>query len=231
MIWTYWLFLAGVSVLTTFIGYGTYRTAQLLKTWRPETNILLHPLENAGRVGLILLCLGLGKLSGLDAASLGWQIADWEQQLILGAMIGLGLGAIFYYLTHWLKTQTDQKIYSSVILDLIAPQTFTELLLVLFWMGPVVLLEELLFRSLLLGGLAPLLPLPLLLLGLGLLFGLMHSPQGMWGMVGASLAGLILGLLFWWQHSLILPLTTHYLINAWQIIQVWRQPPPILNAA
>jgi membrane protease YdiL (CAAX protease family) len=92
-------------------------------------------------------------------------------------------------------------------------------------MVPVVVLEELLFRSLLLAGLAPLAPQPLLLVAAGLAFGLMHSPQGAWGMIGAGLAGMGLGLLFLWAGSLVLPFVTHYVANVVQVGLAMRAGP------
>src|SRR3712207_7962187 len=44
-----------------------------------------------------------------------------------------------------------------------------------------VVLEEVLFRSLLIGGLSATVPLPILLIGFAAIFGLMHSPQGTLG--------------------------------------------------
>ena len=89
-------------------------------------------------------------------------------------------------------------------------------------MAPVVLVEELLFRSLLIGGFALLLPLPLLLIGWSVLFGLLHAPQGLWGMLGAGLGGLLLGILFVVQGSILLPIVAHYVTNCVQVIQAMR---------
>jgi uncharacterized protein len=103
------------------------------------------------------------------------------------------------------------------VMHYIIPKSRREFLLVLLALIPVVLLEELLFRSLLLGGLSPLAPEIALLIGFGLVFGLFHSPQGIWGMIGAGLGGIIFGLLFLWQQSLLAPVVAHYVANAAQI--------------
>ncbi len=89
-------------------------------------------------------------------------------------------------------------------------------------MVTVVLLEELLFRSLLVGGMTPLLPGPLLVLSVGIVFGLLHSPQGTWGMAGAALAGVILGALFLLAGSLLLPSIAHYVANMVQVSVAYR---------
>ena len=73
------------------------------------------------------------------------------------------------------------------------------------------------FRSLLIGGLSPLLPTAWLIVGFSVVFGLLHSPQGAWGMVGAGAAGALFGLLFLWQQSLLTPFVAHYVANGAQI--------------
>lgn len=219
---TYWLFVGGVLLLTAFIGYATFATARLLEHWRPERNILLHPGENLVRLAIILLCLGLGKLSGLSYEQLGWQFHQPTRQLLAGIVIGLGLGFCFYQATRWVMQRAGRRFYSTMVIEQIVPASRRELVLVLLALLPAVILEELLFRSLLLGGLAPILPLSLLLVGLSIFFGLLHSPQGLWGMAGAGLAGLLFGGIFLWQGSLLTPLAAHYVTNAFQIVQAMR---------
>ncbi|OUC08017.1 hypothetical protein RY27_11515 [Litorilinea aerophila] len=136
----------------------------------------------------------------------------------MGISLGVMLALFFYGATRWLTARTGHRYYSPLLLEIIVPRTAWELLGVLLALIPVVLLEELLFRSLLVGGLLPILPAPLLVVGWGILFGLMHSPQGLWGMTGASLAGIFLGVLFLEQGSLLTPLVTHYVANA---VQIW----------
>jgi membrane protease YdiL (CAAX protease family) len=222
----YWLFAGGVLLLTFFIGYTTFATAQLLQTWWPEQNLLLMPLENVVRLGMIGLCIGLGWLSGLSRVQLGWQAPQPLRQLLWGLLLGLAIGLFFFFTTDWLIRLTGQRFYSSLVIELIVPTTQRELWLVLLAMLPMVLLEELLFRSLLLGGLSVLIPAPLLLVILSVLFGLLHSPQGVWGMIGAGLAGIFFGVLFLWVGSLLLPVVAHYVTNALQIIQAKRRFAP-----
>lgn len=218
----FWLFVGLTLVIVIFISYGTYATARLLRTWQPDRNLLLLPGENLLRLVLIGLCLVLGLLSGAPAAQLGWVFPAVGQQLFWGCLWGGGLALFFYISTKWLVAQTGQRFYSSVVIQAITPQNRAEFLLVLLAMFPVVLVEELLFRSLLIGGLALLWPTPLLVVGWSLLFGLLHSPQGVWGMLGAGLAGLLLGVLFVYQGSLLLPVIAHYVTNCLQIAQAMR---------
>ena len=214
---SYWLFIVLTLALTAFIGYGTYSTARLLQTWTPDRNLILMPAENVVRFVLLAGCIGLGLLSGLDNATLGWTFGRPLFQVLNGLLWGLGLAAFFYWSTRWFITQTDQRFYSTVVIEAILPRTSTELLWVTLAMLPVVILEEVLFRSLLLGGLSPVVPSLLLLIITGLLFGLLHSPQGVWGMVGAGAAGVIFGVLFWAYGSILTPIVAHYVANMVQI--------------
>lgn len=222
----YWLFVVLTLALTGFIAYGTYSTARLLKSWRPDRNLLLIPAENVVRLGMIGACIGLGVLSGLSAAQLGWV---WPQatdplirQLLAGIGWGLALALLFYLVTRWVTARTGERFYSDVVIAYIVPANGRELLLIGVVMVGVALLEELLFRSLLLGGFMSIAPAWILVLGIGLLFGLMHSPQGLLGIIGAGLAGVIFGLLFLFSGSLLLPLIAHYVANMAQVGMAMR---------
>jgi membrane protease YdiL (CAAX protease family) len=219
----YILFVVLTLLLTGWIGYNTYATARLLRTWRPPSNPLLHPLETLVRLLLIAACIGLGWLSGLDRSSLGWTAADPWVQVVVGVFGGTALGALFLFTTRWVVKRTGERYYSPLVLDLIVPKGRREFLLTTLAMVTVVLLEELLFRSLLVGGMTPLLPGPLLVLGVGVVFGLLHSPQGTWGMAGAALAGIILGALFLLAGSILLPSIAHYAANMVQVSVAYRE--------
>jgi len=218
----FWIFAGLTLALVAFISYGTYMTARLLRIWQPDRNLLLLPAENLVRLVILGLCLVLGLLSGVPATQLGWVFPAPGRQLLWGSLWGVGLALFFYLSTRWLIAQTGKRFYSSVVIQAITPQSGFELWLVLLAMLPVVLLEELLFRSLLIGGFAHLLPASLLVVGWSILFGLLHSPQGLWGMLGAGLAGALLGTLFVYEGSLLLPLVAHYVTNCLQIVQAMR---------
>ncbi|MBV7332762.1 CPBP family intramembrane metalloprotease [Chloroflexi bacterium TSY] len=192
-------------------------TARLLRTWKPEGNILLYGPENWLRILLVGACILLGLLSGVPQSDLGWNYTNGANQLLQGFLWGIAIALFFFLATRWLVTHTGQQFYSSTIILAIIPRSISEATLVILAMIPAVLVEELLFRSLLLGGLGPLAPTWILLLGSAVLFGILHSPQGIWGMVGASLAGGLFGGLFLWQNSLITPTIAHYVANLVQI--------------
>jgi membrane protease YdiL (CAAX protease family) len=139
-----------------------------------------------------------------------------------GALWGAAMAVMYYFSTKWIVKQTGGRFYSPAIIDAIVPRHAGEYWPVMLAMIPVVILEELLFRSLLIGGFGFVVPAPLLLAATALIFGFMHAPQGRWGIAGACLAGLILGSLFLAFGSIVTPLVAHYLANAVQIDQATR---------
>lgn len=217
MDWRYTLF-AGVTLLiTTVVGYGAYRTARLLRTWQPQENLLLLPAENALRATVLVICLLLGRGSGLSPETLGWQFANAGTQILIGVLTGLGMAALFVGLGRIVTRHTDTRFYRS-ILELVVPRNRREAGLLPFALLLSVLFEEVLFRSLLIGGLSPLLPTAWLIFVFSIVFGLLHSPQGTWGIVGAGSAGALFGLMFVWQQSILTPLVAHFVANG---VQIW----------
>jgi membrane protease YdiL (CAAX protease family) len=216
------IFVAGTLTLTTFIAWATYRSAQILKQVEVGFNLLLLPAENLLRVGLIVACLVLGWISGLPREQLGWI----SQAPLMDVAIGLGASVIVQAalntLTHWAIGHFGGHIYSPVVMLSILPRSRDEWALVSLALFPAVLVEELLFRSLLLGGFAPVLPVPLLVVSTAILFGWMHSPQGRLGVVMTTVVSLLLAGLFLWRGSLLPPLVAHYVVNLLQLIVAHR---------
>jgi membrane protease YdiL (CAAX protease family) len=215
-------------LLVSFVGYGTYRAAKLLPDWPLDQNPLLHPIETAMRFFLILVCIGLGLLSQLPWATLGWHMPRPLNQILWGIIWGLVIAAIYIISTRWVMMKSSGRYYTPTVVRVIVPRSSTQLAAVAVVMVSVVLLEELLFRSLLIGGFSPLLPEWLLLAIGGVIFGLMHSPQGSWGMAAIAVGGVALGLMFLGEQSLLMPSVAHYVANMAQIIYAyWRGIPEL----
>jgi len=218
----YYIFVAGTLALTAFIGYTTFATAMLMRRWRLTTNPLLSKADAVVRLMLIGVCIGLGAISGLDAVTLGWTLENPLQQILLGGAIGLGLGLGLHGLSQWVLKNMGTRLYSKTFSEMIVPHTQRDFYLIAGALVFVVILEELLFRSLLIGGFSPLLPVWLLVIFTSLVFGALHLPQGAWGIVGATIAGAIFGVLFLYEHSLLTPIVAHYVANMIQIMLVFR---------
>lgn len=221
-------FVVVVLCLTALVSLGAFVSARVLHHLPPQQNLLLLPSENIARLVFIAGCLLLGLWSGLPPTQLGWQLAPVWPQLAMGTLSGLGVGLAVHRFTAWLIRRTGYRFYSPRLLVHIAPRNRRELIWVSLVMVLVVFSEELLFRSLLLGGLAPRFPLVLLVVVTSMLFGVLHITQGWWGMIAATLAGFVLSVLFVWQQSLLTPFIAHYLNNWLQIFLHFRQGSPLL---
>jgi membrane protease YdiL (CAAX protease family) len=214
---SYLLFVILTLLLLGFVGYGTYRTAQLLPSWPADLNPLLQPAENVLRFILIAICIGLGFLSGQSWATLGWQIPEPLAQVAWGILWGIVIAAVYILSTRWIVDKSGGRYYTPNVVRVIIPRSRRQLLAIAAVMISIVLLEELLFRSLFLGGFSPLLPTWALLAAGGVIFGLMHSPQGWWGMAAIALGGIVLGLMFVVAQSILMPAVAHYVANMVQI--------------
>jgi membrane protease YdiL (CAAX protease family) len=149
-----------------------------------------------------------------------------------GVLWGLAVAAVYIITTRWVMLKSGGRYYTPTVVRVIVPRTRQQLLLVALSMVSVVFLEELLFRSLLLGGFAPLFPQWFLLAAGGVIFGLMHSPQGWWGMIAIAIGGVVLGLMFVAEQSLLMPTVAHYVANMVQISYAyWRGIPELSNQA
>ena len=213
------LFAAGTLLLLAGLAWATYQSGRLLRSIPIHENLLLAPVENAGKALLVVICAGLGLLSGLRPAALGWTSAAPTRDLALGLVTGLAVQVVANAATLWAIGRFGKQIYSPIVLLNVLPRRRREWLLVPAAMFPAVLLEELLFRSLALGGFGAVVPPWLLVLPLAALFGWMHAPQGALGMIVAAAVSAILSALFLATGSLLAPLIAHYLINLLQLVR------------
>jgi membrane protease YdiL (CAAX protease family) len=217
------IFASGTLALTVLIAWLTYRSGQLLQQIEVPFNLLLAPAENVVRLIGVGVCLALGIGSGLQPQQLGWTFADPAGDLVWGAGLGLIGALLLHPLTRWAIDRFGPQVYSTVVIRNILPRNRREWLLVALAFGPAALLEELLFRSLLLGGFSVFLsPLGLAIAG-AIVFGLMHLPQGSLGATATGGLGLGLALLFLWRGSLLTPLAAHYVINTVQLLRAHQE--------
>jgi membrane protease YdiL (CAAX protease family) len=128
-------------------------------------------------------------------------------------MAGLLTGAGWAIERRW-----GAEVASTRLLCCILPASRREWVGVMLALLPAAALEELLFRSLPLGGLTWLVAPAWLMWPLAVFFGLLHWPQGAWGVLGTTLAAIILSVLFLATGSIWAVLAAHYLFNVTQII-------------
>lgn len=216
------LFLVGTLLVVTLMAWATYRTASFLRQFQPSFNLLLMPAENVLRLGLIVICIWLGWASGMTPAQFGWTVSQPGRDLILGTAVGIGVAMVLPPLTRQLVGRFGKSIYSPLVVRAIVPRNQREWVLVPLALVSSVLLEELLFRSLLLGGMSVIAPPILLSLFWSVLFGAMHLPQGAFGAVAAASLGIVLSAMFLLTQSLLAPFVAHYAIDLLQLVAASR---------
>ena len=215
----YPLFVVGSLALTAGLAWATYQSGRLLRSLPMRENLLLAPVENAVKGALVLVCVGLALMSGASAEQLGWAPQHPLRDVGLGIILGLLTQLVANSVTLLAIKWWGKEIYSPVVMRNIMPRTRAEWVLVPAALALAVLLEELLFRSLLVGALGQSLPVWVLAVMFAAVFGLMHSPQGSLGIIMTGIMGFWLSALFIWSGSLLLPLTAHYAINFLQLLK------------
>jgi membrane protease YdiL (CAAX protease family) len=225
------VFVIGTVAFTLAVGWLSWRTGQWLRTRRLDGNPLLPIPELVGRLVMIAICLGLGRLSGLPPESLGWApsepLGDLGWGLALGALAQLVLNP----LTVSAVRRWGWRVYSPVLVRSLLPRTPAEWVAVPLAMVPGVVFEELLFRSLWVGGMSGLASpgflngvVPWIVAGLAaVLYGALHAVQGPLGAVAAAGIGYGLAALFLWRGSLLAPLAAHLVYNWLQLWTAHRQ--------
>lgn len=208
----------GSLALLAFLSWATYQSGKILRDNPPDFNLLLAPGENVARAVIIVLCLGIGLGSGMDPVRLGWTVTDPLGALTGGVALGLAVQLPLSWLTRIAVDRLGKDIYSPVVVRLVLPRDRREAMLTVAAFLPAVLMEELLFRSLLVGGFSVFINPWILALVWSMAFGAMHLPQGSWGMMATSVIGFVLGGAFIMTGGLLAPIVAHYAIN---VLQVW----------
>jgi membrane protease YdiL (CAAX protease family) len=226
-----WLNLSRLAILlfTGFIAWMTYRSHLLLKEFQPNFNLLLSLPETIARLILIAICLFLAWVSGLSLAELGFQVQNPWASIGLGLGLGLLIQLCLILITFQAIKHFGSDIYSPWLIRNILPRRRREWLLVALAFLPPVIMEELLFRTLLIGIFQTLIPLPFLIAGTSLIFGLMHQPQGKLGVIGAGLINILFCFLFIWTGELLITVVAHYTINFLQVVAASYYQPDWLK--
>lgn len=216
------LFVIGTLFILVLLAWTTFRSAVYLLETQPTFNLLLLPAENLLRLVLIAICIWLAQSSGQPYARFGWDTAEPARDVVIGCAVGILVALVLPPITRIAVARFGARVYSPVVVRSILPRSRREWLFVPLALVPSVFLEELLFRSLLLGGLAIFAPPLVLALSWSVLFGAMHLPQGALGIVVAALLGLLLSALFLATASLLAPFIAHYIINILQLVAAAR---------
>ncbi len=214
--------LLGILVLTSGLAWATYRSNQILKNYKPDFNLLLSIPELITRLILVSICLLLAWSSGLSQEQLGFVSPNllWSTGIAIG--LGILLQAIINPLMQAIINRFGAHLYSPIVVQSILPRRSIEWIPVSLALIPAVAMEEILFRTLWLGVLGTVLPIPILIVVSSIIFGFMHQPQGTLGMILTGTINIIFCLLFIWRGELLIPLVTHYIINMLQLVVAYR---------
>lgn len=201
----------------------TYRSYLLLKIVTIEANLLLSFPESMARLVLVGFCLFLAWLSGLTSAQLGIAVENPWYTIGWGVAIGLLIQFIINLVTIQSIKIFGRHIYSPWLIQNILPRRSSDWPLIALAFIPPVLMEELLFRTLLIGVFSDILSLPILILVTSIIFGLMHQPQGKLGVIIAGVINVVFCILFIWSGQLLLTFMAHYTINCLQVVFAFHQ--------
>ena len=123
----YGLFVCLTVVLTAVIGYATLATARLLRTWKPDRNLLLMPAENGIRLIILVALILLGILGEVPFSTLGWTLKNVRHEAVMGALWGGGIALFFFVATAWIyQKQVPGRFYSTVLIVAILPTSVGE---------------------------------------------------------------------------------------------------------
>jgi hypothetical protein len=148
------LFAAFVAFLIGALGAATYQSGRVLRRITPPVNLLLTLPDNLLRVLLIALCLWVGVSLGPGASALGWSLDQFLRNASLGALAGLSLAPPLQWASAAAVRRWGNEVYDNLVLRAIVPVSKGEWVGVAMALLPAALLEELIFRSLPLAGLA-----------------------------------------------------------------------------
>ncbi|RME12521.1 MAG: CPBP family intramembrane metalloprotease, partial [Ardenticatenia bacterium] len=220
------LFAGGTLVLLGFVAMMTVETARLLAiTDEPlPFNPLLHPLETAFRLALLLLCAGLMLVSGLPREQFGVVPFNPMRDLAMAAFLGVVLAWVVNAFSMGLLPRLRPGLYAPTAMRLLRPRTRDEVAPVVLAALPAAALEEMLFRALLVGGFSLWAPAPLLVVLSSLLFGFLHMAQGVWGVLLTAALGMVMGWLFIATGSLWFVIVLHWALNANQLVLAYLRP-------
>ncbi len=217
------LFLIGTLALLAFLYWAAYMSARALKNKTVEINgnLFLSVPEFIFKLLMLGFCFGLA--NSLDVVRLDKLIGWPPKQPIADLVIGLTVGFVMVFAINILSTVAiriwGKSIYSPQFAKSLVPRNQIEWVLIIPPLLLAVALEEMLFRALLIGGFSLIVnPWAMAVAG-SIIFGLMHSPQGILGIILVGLVGMLFGAIFIITNSLFIIIVAHFTINYLQLMR------------
>ena len=231
------VFATGTLALLGLMYWGAYINGKEIKTIEIQSNLLLQFPEFVFKLLLLGLCMGLA--SSLDVARpdkyFGWPTQNLAFDIIAGICLGLvcqfGVNTISALAIRFFGSD----IYSPIVLKNVIPKNTLEWFLIIIPLLLAVLVEEVLFRALAIGGFSTVINSWVLAVASSILFGMVHVTQGKLGMLVSGTVGFVLAAIFIVANSLLLVITGHFVLNLLQLIRAkedenwlkrFQNPPP-----
>ena len=217
------IFLIGTLALISFLYWAAYQSDRALKTRAVEINgnLLLSVPEFLFKIILLGICFGLANSLSVDRLEkyIGWPSSQPLADIVIGITIGLVTAFAVNIISTIAIRIWGKRIYSPAIMRGMIPRNQIEWLLILVPLLLAVALEEVLFRALLIGGFSMVVNPWIMAIASSIVFGLMHSPQGILGIVLVGLVGMLFGAVFILTNSLLIVIIAHFVINLLQIVR------------
>jgi membrane protease YdiL (CAAX protease family) len=217
------IFLIGTLALISFLYWAAYQSDRVLKTRALEINgnLLLSVPEFLFKIILLGICFGLANSLSVDRLEkyIGWPSTQPLADIVLGVTIGLVTAFAVNIISTIAIRIWGKRIYSPAVMQGMIPRNQIEWVLILVPLLLAVALEEVLFRALLIGGFSMVVNPWIMAVASSIVFGLMHSPQGILGIVLVGLVGMLFGAIFILTNSLLIVIIAHFVINLLQIIR------------
>lgn len=206
-----------------FFYWAAFQSARALKskTIQITGNLLLSAPEFIFKLVTLGLCFGLANTLSVNRLEnyINWPSRQPLVDLVIGLVIGLVTAFVINFLSVIAIRIWGKDIYTPDIMKSLIPRNQIEWVLIILPLLLSVTVEEMLFRGLLIGGFSTIVnPWAMVLAG-GVLFGLMHSPQGNLGIVLTGAVGILFGAVFILTGSLLTVIVAHFALNFFQIIR------------
>jgi membrane protease YdiL (CAAX protease family) len=217
------IFFIGTLGLIAFFYWAAYQSARALKSKAIEINgnLLLSLPEFVFKLITLGICFGLANTLSVDRVEnyINWPSRQPLVDLVIGLTIGLATAFVINLISVAAIRLWGKDIYSPDIMKSLIPRNQVEWVLIIIPLLLAVAVEELLFRGLMVGGFSTVVNPWAMALASGVLFGLMHSPQGNLGIVLTGAVGILFGAVFIITGSLLTVIVAHFALNFLQIVR------------
>jgi membrane protease YdiL (CAAX protease family) len=195
------LFLIVPSIVVSFFTVGQGNQGFVLTA----VSVILHDLQLAG---LVLFFLWR---NSEPLGSIGWTAKDWPRQIALGILL---FPVMFFGagLTAWLFQKVGFSIPHSGMRTVLSVHRWTQAPLACLLVAVVAICEETIFRGyLLLRFAAVSRSLPCAVFLSTLVFTMGHGYEGVAGLAGVGVMGLVFALVYLRTQCLVAPIVLHFL--------------------